>query len=169
MVSFRFPFSFPQRQKHTPPIYSFSSSATSRPFFATTAAVYFAAGAASVAGVAAATHNSTNQAHPFLQNALNLFFANRSLPLWSSLSLNYTSSSVVDSKTQLQFFKKFKPSLGILGVFLVTLLSSSAASPAWITIQFVAGFVLVGLPCWVLDDLCVNENELCAICSNPKK
>ncbi|KAH0978428.1 hypothetical protein GBA52_028147 [Prunus armeniaca] len=64
-----------------------------------------------------------------------------------------------DTKTQLHFFKKFKPSLGNLGFFLVTLLSSSAASPTWITIQFLAGFVLVGLPCWVLDDLCVNENE----------
>ncbi|BFG43158.1 hypothetical protein CerSpe_294320 [Prunus speciosa] len=116
MVSFRFPFSFSQPPKHTPPTYSSSSSATSRPFSATTAAVAVAAGAAAVAGVAAATHNSTNQAHPFLQNALNLFFANRSLPLWGSLSLSDTSSSVVDSNTGASFPSVLDESRRLLGI-----------------------------------------------------
>ncbi|PQQ16892.1 fatty-acid-binding protein 1 [Prunus yedoensis var. nudiflora] len=116
MVSFRFPFSFPQPPKHTPPTYASSSSATSRPFSATTAAVSVVAGAAAVAGVAAATHNSTNQAHPFLQNALNLFFANRSLPLWGSLSLSDTSSSVVDSKTGASFPSVLDDSRRLLGI-----------------------------------------------------
>lgn len=114
MVSFRFPFSFPQPPKRTPP--TSSSSATSRPFSATTAFIAVAAGAAAVAGVAAATHNSTNQAHPFLQNALNLFFANRSLPLWGSLSLNDISSSVVDSKTGASFPSVLDDSRRLLGI-----------------------------------------------------
>ncbi|KAM1169363.1 hypothetical protein ACFX13_031867 [Malus domestica] len=109
MVSFRFPFSFSQPPKRTP---TYSLSATSRPFYAA-AAVTVASGVAVVAGVAAASHSSTQ---PFLQNALNSFFASRSLPLWGSLSLTDTPSSVVDSKTGASFPSVLAESRRLLGI-----------------------------------------------------
>lgn len=108
MVSFRFPFSFSQ-----PPPATWSS-ATSRPFSAITAAVTVAAAFAGVAAVSQT--NPTNQTHPFLQNALNFFFANRSLPLWGSLSLNDTPASVVDSKTGVAFPSVLAESRRLLGI-----------------------------------------------------
>lgn len=109
MVSFRFPFSFSQPPKRTP---THSFSATSRSFYAA-AAVTVASGVAVVAGVAAASHSSTQ---PFLQNALNSFFANRSLPLWGSLSLTDAPSSVVDSKTGASFPSILAESRRLLGI-----------------------------------------------------
>ncbi|KAM1057929.1 hypothetical protein ACFX15_030490 [Malus domestica] len=108
MVSFRFPFSFSQPPKRTP---THSFSTTSRPFYAA-AAVTVASGVAVVAG-AAASHSSTQ---PFLQNALNSFFANRSLPLWGSLSLTDAPSSVVDSKTGASFPSVLAESRRLLGI-----------------------------------------------------
>ncbi|XP_062021625.1 fatty-acid-binding protein 1 [Rosa rugosa] len=108
MVSFRFPFSFSQPPNPTP---ATPSSATSRPF---TAAVTLAAGAAAFAGVAAVTH--TNPTNPFLQNALNFFLADRSLPLWGSLSLNDTPASVVDSKTGVSFPSVLDGTRRLLGI-----------------------------------------------------
>ncbi|KAK9945296.1 hypothetical protein M0R45_010818 [Rubus argutus] len=111
MVSFRFPFSVSQPPPAT------CSSATSRPFSAVTAAVTVAAGAAAFAGVAAVSQtNPANQTHPFLQNALNLLFANRSLPLWGSLSLNDAPASVVDSKTGVAFPSVLAESRRLLGI-----------------------------------------------------
>lgn len=110
MVSFRFPSSFSQPPKRTP---THSFSATSRPFYAAAAAVTVASGVAVVAGVAAASHSSTQ---PFLQNALNSFFANRSLPLWGSLSLTDAPSSVVDSKTGASFPSVLAESRRLLGI-----------------------------------------------------
>ncbi|KAM5563733.1 fatty-acid-binding protein 1 [Rosa sericea] len=108
MVSFRFPFSFSQPPNPTP---ATPSSATSRPF---SAAVTLAAGAAAFAGVAAVTR--TNPTNPFLQNALNFFFADRSLPLWGSLSLNDTPASVVDSKTGVSFPSVLDGTRRLLGI-----------------------------------------------------
>ncbi|PRQ26105.1 putative chalcone isomerase [Rosa chinensis] len=105
MVSFRFPFSFSQPPNPTPATHS---SATSRPF---TAAVTLAAGAAAFAAVA-----HTNPTNPFLQNALNFFLADRSLPLWGSLSLNDTPASVVDSKTGVSFPSVLDGTRRLLGI-----------------------------------------------------
>lgn len=112
MVSLRFPFSFSQPPK--PPHIPSSSSSTSRPFNAAVAAAS-AAAAVAVAGVAVYSKDRTKPGHPFLQDALNFFFANRSLPLWGSLSLNDSSNSVVDSRTGVSFPSVLAGSRQLLG------------------------------------------------------
>ncbi|PON84200.1 Chalcone isomerase [Trema orientale] len=117
MVSLRFPFSFsqPARQTQTP-------SATSRPYNAVAAALTVAsaaaaAAAAAVAGVAVFSKDSTNPKHPFLEEALNFFFANRTtVPLLGSLSLAGSSDPVVDSRTGVSFPSVLADSRRLLGI-----------------------------------------------------
>ncbi|KAL5565433.1 hypothetical protein UlMin_028597 [Ulmus minor] len=78
MVSLCFPFSFSQLPKppHTP------SSSNS---------------------LAISSKDPTNPKSPFFQNALNFFSNSHSLPLWGSLSLSYSSNTIVDLKTGVSF------------------------------------------------------------------
>ncbi|KAF3436291.1 hypothetical protein FNV43_RR23383 [Rhamnella rubrinervis] len=112
MVSLRFPFSFsqPAKQTHVP-----ASATSSRPFNVASSAftIAAAAGAAAVAGVAA---SSQDPKRPVFQNALNFFFANRSLPLWASLSLADSSNSVLDSRTGVSFPSVLTDSQRLLGI-----------------------------------------------------
>ncbi|PON55262.1 Chalcone isomerase [Parasponia andersonii] len=115
MVSLRFPFSFsqPARQTQTP-------SATSRPYNAaaalTVASAAAAAAGAAVAGVAVFSKGSTNPKHPFLEEALNFFFANRTAPLLGSLSLAGSSDPIVDSRTGISFPSVLADSRRLLGI-----------------------------------------------------
>ncbi|GMN48803.1 hypothetical protein TIFTF001_017979 [Ficus carica] len=114
MVSMRFPFSFSQPPKppHIP-------SSTSRSFNAAAAAaagVSVAVAAVALAGVAVSSEDASKPRHQFLQDALNSFFSNRPLPLWGSLSLNDSGSSVVDSRTGVSFPSILAGSRRLLGV-----------------------------------------------------
>ncbi|XP_030486816.2 fatty-acid-binding protein 1 [Cannabis sativa] len=118
MVSLRFPFSFSQSSTSTLP------SPNSPPFRASTLAVTVAATAAvaTIAATAAAsastkdTGATPNPKHPFLQEALNFFFANRSLPLWGSLSLANSADPVVHSRTGVSFPSILADSRKLLGI-----------------------------------------------------
>lgn len=112
MVSLRFPFSFSQpAPSHTP--------TNIRPFNVASAAFTVAAAgaAAAAAGLAASSlKDPTNPKHPFLQNAIDFFFSNHSLPLWASLSLADSSNSIVDSRTGVSFPSLLANSRRLLGI-----------------------------------------------------
>ncbi|KAJ4727467.1 fatty-acid-binding protein 1 [Melia azedarach] len=109
MVSLRFPFSFSQPTTHP---HTTVHATSSRPFSVAIAAA--AAATAAVAGVAV----YQNQKHPLVQNAMNFLFANQySSHFWASLSLaEYSSDTVVDSKTGASFPSVLGDSRKLLGI-----------------------------------------------------
>ncbi|XP_062085741.1 fatty-acid-binding protein 1 [Humulus lupulus] len=119
MVSLRFPFPFSLPSSSRLPS---TPSANSRPFKASTVAVTVAATAAvaTIAATAAisasAEDTGTIPKHHFLQEALNFFFTNRSVPLWSSLSLANSSDPVVNSRAGVSFPSVLADSRKLLGI-----------------------------------------------------